>query len=103
MDESFFIEYDIADINECEFENQNDCHMNSTCTDTDGSYQCTCDIGFSGNGVNCSDIDECIANQSDCDPNARCANNVGSYDCFCLPGYAGNGFICEGIFKGKGS
>lgn len=40
------------DIDECS-EGTNDCHVDSTCTDTEGSYICTCKNGFSGNGVQC--------------------------------------------------
>ena len=30
------------------------CGMNAKCTDTEGSYMCTCSDGFTGNGSNCS-------------------------------------------------
>ena len=33
---------------------------NATCTDTDGSYTCGCDDGYSGDGVTCTNIDECL-------------------------------------------
>ena len=39
------------DINECEREN--DCHVNATCFNTPGSYNCTCDVKFSGDGFEC--------------------------------------------------
>ena len=42
----------IADINECEIATDN-CHLNATCTNNDGGFTCTCDAGFSGNGVSC--------------------------------------------------
>ena len=41
------------DINECELETDN-CHINADCTDTIGSFECTCNSGFEGDGVNCT-------------------------------------------------
>ena len=29
------------------------CHTDAVCTDTDGSYSCTCKQGFTGDGVTC--------------------------------------------------
>ena len=42
----------IADVNECEEENE--CDANAECQDTDGSYRCTCKSGFFGNGYKCT-------------------------------------------------
>ena len=42
-----------TDINEC-ISGSAECHDNATCTNSDGSYECTCDIGFSGDGFNCT-------------------------------------------------
>ena len=42
-----------ADIDEC-ISDSADCHDNATCTNTDGTYECTCDSGFSGDGFTCS-------------------------------------------------
>lgn len=39
-------------MNECEFHMDN-CHENATCNDTIGSFNCTCNTGFEGDGVNC--------------------------------------------------
>ncbi|XP_068736769.1 EGF-like repeat and discoidin I-like domain-containing protein 3 [Montipora capricornis] len=40
------------DIDECSSENQ--CHVNATCANTVGSYNCTCKKGYEGDGRNCS-------------------------------------------------
>ena len=42
-----------ADIDECISGNA-ECHDNATCTNTDGSYECACNTGFSGDGINCT-------------------------------------------------
>ena len=42
-----------ADINECELEIHT-CHSEANCTDTDGSFNCTCREGFEGDGFNCT-------------------------------------------------
>ena len=44
-----------ADINECELEIDL-CSPNANCTDTDGSFNCTCREGFEGDGFNCTGI-----------------------------------------------
>ena len=41
-----------TDINECT-NSTNDCHRNSTCTNSIGSYSCECNQGFNGNGTIC--------------------------------------------------
>ena len=44
-----------SDTDECSSE-IDECHLNATCTDLDGSYECTCFEGFLGDGINCSGI-----------------------------------------------
>ena len=39
------------DIDECL---TNPCHYNASCTDNEGSFNCVCNAGYSGNGFNCS-------------------------------------------------
>ena len=41
------------DVDEC-MEGGTNCHSNATCTNTDGSYNCTCVYGYIGDGVNCT-------------------------------------------------
>ncbi|XP_067047367.1 uncharacterized protein [Acropora muricata] len=41
------------DIDECS--SANECHLDATCTNAKGSYNCTCQDGFEGNGKNCTE------------------------------------------------
>ena len=80
-----------TDIDECL---ARPCHMNATCTNNNGSYDCTCDSGFEGNGTYCVDKNEC--EEHPCHKHATCANrpNGMGYNCNCKNGYSGNGTHC---------
>ena len=41
------------DIDECR-RNLDNCHENAVCTNTEGSYTCTCNRGFTGDGFSCT-------------------------------------------------
>ena len=41
------------DIDECATE-LDGCSDDAACTDTDGSYECTCNSGFTGDGFTCT-------------------------------------------------
>ena len=41
------------DVDECQMEIDN-CDINAQCSDNVGSFLCTCNIGYSGDGVTCS-------------------------------------------------
>jgi len=41
------------DIDECNLKTDN-CDSKATCTNTPGSFNCTCKTGYSGNGITCS-------------------------------------------------
>lgn len=43
-----------TDINECELI-PDLCAKNATCTNDVGSYQCSCNTGFTGDGTTCSE------------------------------------------------
>uniref|UniRef100_A0A8C9T759 Adhesion G protein-coupled receptor L4 n=1 Tax=Scleropages formosus TaxID=113540 RepID=A0A8C9T759_SCLFO len=71
------------------------CGKNANCTNTLGSYFCTCNPGFKSTGLSsfqtndgtlCEDIDEC-KNEKVCGPFSHCHNTNGSYYCSCQRGY----------------
>ncbi|NXC89442.1 NID2 protein, partial [Cercotrichas coryphoeus] len=65
----------------------------------DGRATCECLPGYSGDGIHCSDVDECA--ESPCHPAAVCYNTPGSFSCRCRPGYAGDGFQCTHAVEGN--
>lgn len=74
------------------------CAENAVCDDADGSAECVCLPGFSGDGINiCVDLDECDNGTELCDDNADCTNTPGSYICDCFEGYAGDGMTCTDL------
>nr|KAF6501595.1 nidogen 2 [Molossus molossus] len=58
----------------------------------DGTFSCACLPGYTGNGHQCADVDECLENR--CHPWAACYNTPGSFSCRCQPGYHGDGLQC---------
>ena len=53
------------------------CDVDATCMNSIVSYSCKCNIGYSGDGLSCTDINEC--NNSPCDLHASCRDTFGSY------------------------
>ena len=49
----FLISLTTTDIDECANDTLNNCSPNATCTNTNGSYTCTCDTGYVGDGFIC--------------------------------------------------
>lgn len=77
--------------------NGNDCNAVATCSDTVGSFTCACNAGYSGNGLTCSNVNECTLGSNNCNSNAACSDSVGSFTCACNEGYSGNGVTCANI------
>uniref|UniRef100_A0A182M1U8 EGF-like domain-containing protein n=1 Tax=Anopheles culicifacies TaxID=139723 RepID=A0A182M1U8_9DIPT len=80
----------VPDENECKYR---PCDVFAHCTNTLGSFTCTCFPGYQGDGLHCEDIDECqdpnIAQR--CVENAECCNLPAHFVCKCKPGFEGDG------------
>ena len=44
----------IIDIDDCENDELNNCDLNALCTNTEGSYVCSCRGGYTGDGKICT-------------------------------------------------
>uniref|UniRef100_A0A3B3TWA7 Adhesion G protein-coupled receptor L4 n=1 Tax=Poecilia latipinna TaxID=48699 RepID=A0A3B3TWA7_9TELE len=82
------------DDNECQ-NVTNICGDRGQCTNTEGSYYCTCIPGYKStgdaqfqpnDGTGCTDVDECES-ELVCGPNSRCHNTNGSFYCSCNRDY----------------
>ncbi|CAG5109944.1 Oidioi.mRNA.OKI2018_I69.chr2.g4412.t1.cds [Oikopleura dioica] len=98
-----------ADVDECDQHEtgQQACGANQKCTNTVGSYTCSCSVGYEKSPFHnptdqfiCIDIDECSLNTTTfCGPFSICHNNDGSYDCSCIDGFQMNmtSSLCEDV------
>jgi hypothetical protein len=78
------------------------CNANAACEESKTLIPiCSCVGGFSGDGQDCADIDECGTKAAACDPNASCSNTIGSYDCTCIQGFDGDGKTCADVDECK--
>ncbi|XP_065195184.1 uncharacterized protein LOC135826503 isoform X2 [Sycon ciliatum] len=67
---------------------ENPCSVNAICTDTLTHHVCQCLAGYSGDGVECEDVDECMEGLHNCiDMNSVCQNSIGNFSCNCMTGY----------------
>ncbi|XP_078621276.1 uncharacterized protein LOC144887750 [Branchiostoma floridae x Branchiostoma japonicum] len=103
------------EIDECETNNGGCAHI---CTNTIGSFRCSCQDGFSlnsdgftcdeihtapcnpgwsYNGTWCNEINECETNNGGCAQ--ICTNTIGSFQCSCQDGFSlsSDGFTCDVI------
>uniref|UniRef100_A0A8W8MGL2 EGF-like domain-containing protein n=1 Tax=Magallana gigas TaxID=29159 RepID=A0A8W8MGL2_MAGGI len=74
-----------CEINTDECEND-PCLNGATCTNTPGSFNCTCDAGWTGIICN-EDINKCLDNP--CHNGGTCSNNAGSFTCTCTGRFTG--------------
>ena len=73
------------DVDECTFTGDDAGCDNATCNDIDGSFECTCLVGYSD--TPCTDNNEYQNGTNNCDEIASCANTDGSFTCTCNSGF----------------
>jgi hypothetical protein len=76
------------DINECYLKTHN-CHVDARCVNVPGGYFCRCLSGWEGDGLTCTDLDDC--DPDPCDPIHGTCEDLGPnlYVCNCMPGWTG--------------
>ncbi|KAF3834878.1 hypothetical protein F7725_027436 [Dissostichus mawsoni] len=88
-------------VDECEAGGQ--CGLHADCTNTPGSYSCSCLRGYLMGAGGCKDIDECalaaVTGLQACHGDAECRNTPGAFTCSCPAGYvmALNGQSCVDV------
>ncbi|KAF5901726.1 nidogen-2 isoform X1, partial [Clarias magur] len=65
-----------------------DCDTTAQCVPGEGQhFTCVCATGYTGDGRNCYDVDECAEGLSSCGSHAQCVNLPGSHSCQCQSGF----------------
>ncbi|XP_012575895.1 PREDICTED: stabilin-1 [Condylura cristata] len=75
------------------------CDSNANCIqDSAGAPICVCAAGYSGSGVECSEVDPCAHDHGGCSPHANCTKVApGQRTCTCQDGYMGDGELCQEV------
>ena len=71
----------------------NNCDSNATCRNTIDDFTCSCNEGYTGDGVSCEALpveDECALGNHDCAADATCTDTQYSYECACNSGTKDN-------------
>uniref|UniRef100_A0A674BZX8 Nidogen 1 n=1 Tax=Salmo trutta TaxID=8032 RepID=A0A674BZX8_SALTR len=79
------------------FTGRHGCDTNAACRPGEGvQFTCECSTGFTGDGRQCYDIDECRETPEICGSHAICNNQPGTFRCECVDGFqfASNGKTC---------
>lgn len=85
MDQPTCYELDECNIDNPHFNGTAYCGEEAYCTNTAGSFSCTCEPGFTQHTpwAGCRDINECTEGGSECRDNTDCWNLYGSNNCTC--------------------
>ena len=75
-----------------------ECSEHATCSGDEDPHECSCNPGFSGDGLVCDNINECNDGSHSCSTHTTCTDNLGSYSCICKEWFSGDGRSC--IFAG---
>nr|XP_032818226.1 uncharacterized protein LOC116946998 [Petromyzon marinus] len=94
-----------TDTDECVVSSLNNCSRTTgLCQNFDGSFTCQCMAGYTGDGVTCTDVDECNPPENATQPckgpvGVRCNNTIGHYTCSCPFGYYldSDGTTCKDV------
>ncbi|XP_061571402.1 nidogen-2 [Cololabis saira] len=74
-------------VNPC-YAGNHDCDTTAQCVPLEGqAFQCKCATGYSGDGHNCYDVDECAEGPGPCGDHSQCVNLPGSHRCQCHGGF----------------
>ncbi|CAG6017969.1 unnamed protein product [Menidia menidia] len=73
------------------------CHSRGLCHHSAAGYQCVCDLGYVGDGLTCSDVDECQMENACPENDTACVNVPGSFSCVCKQGFTLNGTHCVDV------
>ncbi|XP_027015741.2 nidogen-2 isoform X4 [Tachysurus fulvidraco] len=78
---------DPVKVNPC-YLGSHDCDTTAQCVPGEGQhFTCVCATGYTGDGRNCYDVDECTEGLSSCGRHAECVNLPGSHSCKCQSGF----------------
>ncbi|XP_070400309.1 nidogen-2 isoform X6 [Nothobranchius furzeri] len=74
-------------LNPC-YVGNHDCDTTAQCIPLEGqAFKCQCATGYTGDGHNCYDIDECAEGSDLCGDHSQCLNLPGSHRCQCWEGF----------------
>ncbi|XP_017755220.1 PREDICTED: nidogen-2 isoform X3 [Eufriesea mexicana] len=75
------------------------CHPYAQCiyVPSTAHYECRCNPGYEGDGMDCTKTEVSCLDVDICDPNASCQQDESLAKCVCNPGFEGDGTTCSPI------
>ncbi|XP_011879579.1 PREDICTED: nidogen-2 isoform X3 [Vollenhovia emeryi] len=92
-------EYTTVDYRDLSCNVVNRCHPYAQCiyVTSTGDYECRCNPGYEGDGMECTKTEVSCLDVDICDLNASCQYEEPTARCVCNPGYVGDGTTCSRI------